>query len=147
MLEPCRGLLAPMTGETGVDVTRRRDDTEPRARLSPTATVDHLTDDLMEAFAIPPLPDSVPQRLADAIQRRVAALLYCLREAKNRRYVGALEIRLVRDTFRAVLTAYELQLPDCEAHYATFRQLVEDLGYERVEAGFRKRAGNGGEGP
>jgi hypothetical protein len=120
-------------------MTRRRDETEPRARLSPTATVEHLTDDLMAAFAIPPLPDSVPQRLADAIQRRVTALLYCLREAKTRRYVGALEIRLVRDAFRAVLTAYELQLPDCAVHYATFRQLVEDLGYEHVEVGFCRR--------
>jgi hypothetical protein len=46
--------------------------------------------------------------------------------------------RLVRDAYRAVLTAYELGLPDCETHYASFRQLVEELGYERVDVGFRK---------
>jgi hypothetical protein len=117
---------------------KKRDDTEPRPRLSPTATVEHLTEELVAELAIPPLPEGVPQRLADAIERRVQALLYRLREASTRRYVGALEIRLVRDAFRAVLTAYELRMPDAEAHYATFRKLVEELGYERVEVGFRK---------
>jgi hypothetical protein len=124
-------------------VPKRRDESEPRARLSPTATVEHLTDDLVAEFAIPPLPESVPQRLAEAIQRRVAAYLYQLREARRRQYVGALEIRLVRDAMRAVLTAYELGLPDCETHYATFRQLVEELGYEHVDVGFRRRPRNG----
>jgi hypothetical protein len=110
-----------------------------KERLSPTQTVSNLTDDLMEQMEIPPLPETVPQRLADAVQRRIAALLYQLREARRRAYVGPLEVRLVRDAYRAVLTAYELQLPESEVHYATFRQLVEDLGYERVEVGFRKK--------
>lgn len=119
---------------------KKRDPTEPKVkvRLSPTATVAHLTDDLVADLHIPALPEGIPQRLVDAIQRRVAALLYHLREAKKRRYVSALEIRLVRDAYRAVLTAYELGLPDCETHYASFRQLVEELGYERVDVGFRK---------
>ena len=116
---------------------KKRDASDPKAKLSPTATVEHLTDDLMAALNIPPLPD-VPRRLAEAVLGRVTALLYRLREANSHQYVGALEIRLVRDAYRAVLTAYELQLPDCEVHYATFRQLVEDLGYERLEVGFRK---------
>ncbi len=107
--------------------------------LSPTQTVSNLTDDFIEEMEIPPPPENVPQRLAEAIQRRITALLYHLREARRRAYIGPLEIRLVRDAYRAVLTAYELQLPESEVHYATFRQLVEQLGYERVEVGFRKK--------
>jgi len=118
---------------------KKRDDTEPRPRLSPTATVEHLTEELVAELAIPPLPEGVPQRLADAIERRVQALLYRLREASTRRYVGALEIRLVRDAFRAVLTAYELKLPDSEVYYATFRHLVDELGYDSADVGFTKR--------
>jgi hypothetical protein len=117
---------------------KKRDESEPKPRRSPTATVEYLTEELIAELAIPPLPEGVPQRLADAIERRVQALLYRLREAITRRYVGALEIRLARDAFRAVLTAYELRLPDAEAHYATFCKVVEELGYERVEVGFRK---------
>ena len=119
-------------------MSKKRDQSEPRQRLSPTATLAHLTDDLVEGLGIPGLPESVPQRLAEAIERRIAALLYQLREAKRRRYIRALEIRIVRDAYRAVLTAYELDLPDAETHYATFRRLVEELGYEPVEVGFRK---------
>jgi len=105
--------------------------------MSPTQTLSNLTDDYIQQLGIPPLPD-VPQRVAEALDRRVNFLLYHLREAQKRQYIGALEIRLVREAFRAVLTAYELKLPDCEANYATFRRLVEDLGYERVDVGFRK---------
>lgn len=115
--------------------TKKRD---PKERLSPTATVSHLTDDLIEQMGIPPPPDNIPQRMAEAIQRRTLALLYQLREAKRREYIKALEVRLVRDAYRAVLTAYELNVPDCESYYATFRQHVEALGYESVEVGFRK---------
>ena len=102
-------------------MTKRGDRTDPKARISPVATLSHISDDFVAELNIPPLPESVPQRLADAVERRVQALLFHLREA-----------------YRAVLTAYELNLPDCEAHYATFRQLVEELGYERVEVGFAK---------
>lgn len=116
----------------------KRDRSDPKVRLSPNATLAHLSDDFVAELNIPPLPESLPQRLADAMDRRVQALLYHLREARRREYVRALEIRLVRDTYRAVLTAYELDLPNCEVYYATFRQLVEDLGYQRVEVGFAK---------
>jgi hypothetical protein len=44
----------------------------------------------------------------------------------------------VREAYRAVLAAYELNLPNCEVNYATFRQLVEQLGFEPVEVGFTK---------
>jgi hypothetical protein len=53
--------------------------------------------------------------------------------------VGALELRLVRDAHRAVLTAYELGLADAEALYGDFRKLVEELGYERTEVGYRRK--------
>lgn len=119
-------------------MTRRRDRDPSVPRLSPTNTVARLTDDLIEEMNIPELPDSIPTRLADAIRRRVQALLYCLQEAKRRRYVGALEVRLVRDAHRAVLTAYELGLPDGEIFYAKFRDLVQDLGYERTDIGFTR---------
>jgi hypothetical protein len=119
-------------------MSKRGDRTDPRVKLSPTATVSNLSDDFVETLRIPPLPENVPQRLADAVARRVQALLFHLREAKRKRYVRALEIRLVREAYRAVLTAYELHIPDSEVHYATFRQLVEELGYEGVEVGFAK---------
>ena len=119
-------------------MTKRGDRTDPKARISPVATLSHISDDFVAELNIPGLPESVSQRLADAMLRRIQALLYHLREAKHRQYVRALEIRLVREAYRAVLTAYELGLPDCEVHYGTFRQLVEDLGYERVEVGFAK---------
>jgi hypothetical protein len=119
-------------------MTRKRDRDPSVPRLSPTHTVARLTDDLIEEMNIPELPDSIPTRLADAVRRRVQALLYCLQEAKRRRYVGALEVRLVRDAHRAVLTAYELGLPDGEIFYAKFRDLVQDLGYERTDIGFTR---------
>jgi len=117
---------------------RKRDRFEPKTRFSPTRTVAHLTDDFIEDMNIPGLPDGVPARLADAIRKRVQTLLFCLKEAKQRRYVGALEIRLVRDAHRAVLTAYELGLPEGEVFYASFRELVQKLGYERTDVGFIK---------
>ena len=95
-------------------MSRKKEESHPRARLSPTATVAHLTDQFIDAMNIPALPDNVPTRLADAVRKRV------------------------RDAFRAVLTAYELHLPDGEIFYAKFRELVEALGYERTEIGFRK---------
>lgn len=119
-------------------MTRKRDRSEPRQRISPTQTVSHLTDDFVEELALPVLPESLPQRLAEAIGHRVEALLYHLREAKRRQYVGALEIRLVREAHQAVLTACELHLPDGSAYYAEFRQLMLDLGYEKVAVGFAK---------
>jgi len=119
-------------------MSRKKEESHPRARLSPTATVAHLTDQFIDAMNIPGLPENVPSRLADAVRKRVQALLFALKEAKQKRYVGALEVRLVRDAFRAVLTAYELGLPEGEIFYAKFRELVEALGYERTEIGFRK---------
>jgi len=117
---------------------RRDDNTDPRQRLSPTQTVSNASDGFVEDLNVPKLPDQIPARLADAIARRVNALLYRLREAEQERYVTALEVRLVRDAHRAVLTAYELGLADGEVFYASFRNLVEKLGYERTEVGYRK---------
>lgn len=120
-------------------MTRKRDRDPSVPRLSPTHTVAHLTDEFIDEMNIPELPESIPSRLEEAVRRRVQALLYCLQEAKRQRYVGALEVRLVRDAHRAVLTAYELGLAEGEIFYARFRDLVEDLGYERTDIGFTRR--------
>jgi hypothetical protein len=100
--------------------------------------VARLSDELISALNIPKLPSGVPQRLEDGLRARIDALLFQLREAKRERYIPAIETRLVRDAQQAVLTANELGLEDAEVYYATFRHLVEELGYERVEAGFAK---------
>jgi len=120
-------------------MANKRSRSQPRERLSPTNTVSDYSDDFIESLKLPQLPEQIPARLEEAIRKRVSALLYTLKEAKKERYVGTLEIRLVRDAHRAVLTAYELGITDSEVHYASFRQLVEELGYERTDVGFRKR--------
>lgn len=119
---------------------RKRERSQPRVRLSPNETVAHLTDDFIQQLAIPALPERIPDRLSEALTRRVLAYLYHLREARQKRFIPAFEIRLVRDAQRAVHSAYELGLPDSEVHYATFRALVEELGYERTEVGFRRKS-------
>ncbi|MEW5852549.1 MAG: hypothetical protein AB2A00_27430 [Myxococcota bacterium] len=92
----------------------------------------------MADMNIPELPHQLPQRLVEAVVARVESLLFHLRQARTERYVRALEVRLVRDAHQAVLTAHELHLPDAEVSYAQFRKLVEELGYERTDIGFRK---------
>ena len=116
----------------------RKRSRDTKERRSPTDTVAHFTDDFMEELGIPGLPEGIPQRLEDALRVRIDAFLYHLREAKKTEYVRPIEMRLVRDAHRAVLTAYELKIPGAEVYYATFRKLVEELGYQRCEAGYRK---------
>ena len=111
---------------------------KPKPRLYPTDTVSHLTDELVGDLDIPGLPDSIPSRLTDAVGRRAEAYLYALKEATQQRYITALEVRLLRDAHRVVLTAYELGLPDGPVYYARFRALAEQLGYERTEVGFKR---------
>jgi hypothetical protein len=118
--------------------SRKRDRTNPRTRLSPTHTLANASDEFIDSLRIPSLPDRIPGRLEDALIKRINAFLYQLREARRDQYVEILEIRLVRDAHRAVLTAFELNLNEAEIFYATFRQLVEDLGYERTDVGYRK---------
>ena len=118
---------------------RRRPRSDPREKLSPVATVSHVTDDLIAELGIPGLPESIPQRLEQAIQARVEAFLFHLREAAQKRYIRPLEVRLLRDAQRAVLTACELGLHDGEIYYAQFRRLVEALGYEKSDVGFRRK--------
>lgn len=120
-------------------MSNRRERSQPRERLSPTNTVSDYSDDFIESLKLPHLPEQIPGRLEEAICKRITALLYLLKEAKREKYVGTLEIRLVRDAHRAVLTAYELGLSESEVFYASFRQLVEELGYERMDVGFHKR--------
>lgn len=120
-------------------MSNKRERSQPRERLSPTNTVSDYSDDFIESLRIPQLPEQIPGRLEEAIRKRITALLYLLKEAKREQYVGTLEIRLVRDAHRAVLTAYELGISDSEVFYASFRQLVEELGYERTDVGFCKR--------
>jgi hypothetical protein len=119
-------------------MSRKKDPSRPKVRFSPTKTVANLSDDFVEGLTIPELPEQIPQRLETALRRRVAAYLYQLREAKKAQYVPALEIRLLRDAHRAVLTAYELGLSESDVYYAEFRRLVEELGYERTDVGFKK---------
>ncbi len=118
---------------------RKRDRSLPKERMSPTHTVANLTDDFMEQLNLPQLPERIPARLEEALHKRINGLLYHMRVSTQERYVGAMELRLVRDAHRVVLTAYELGIKDSETYYATFRRLAEDLGYERCEIGYRKQ--------
>jgi hypothetical protein len=119
-------------------MTRKHEHSEPRERRSPTATLTN-TDEFIADLDIPALPEGIPQRLEEGLRARVNALLFQLREAKRERWVKVLEVRLVREAFRAVLAAHELAIADSEVLYATFRHLVEELGYESVDVGFVKR--------
>jgi AraC-like DNA-binding protein len=119
---------------------KKRDQPEPRERWSPIATVSNYADDFLAQLNIPGLPESIPQRLEEALRARIAAFLFHLREAKKEQYVRVLEVRLVREALSAVLAAYELGLTDASVLYASFRHAVEDLGYESVDAGFVKRS-------
>jgi hypothetical protein len=121
-------------------MTKKHDRSEPRERRSPTATASNFTDDFIADLDIPGLPEAIPQRLEEALRTRVNALLFQLREAKQKQWVKVLEVRLVREAYHAVLAAYELGLADSEVLYATFRHLVEDLGYDSTDVGFVKRA-------
>jgi hypothetical protein len=107
-----------------------------KKKLSPVSTFYNVTEELIKELSIPSLPDNIPQRLEDALVARIEALLFHLREAKAKRYIRALQIRLARDTQRAVLTAYELHVRNAEAYYATFRGLLEELGFEKTDVGF-----------
>jgi hypothetical protein len=106
--------------------------------------VANFTDEFIAEMNIPELPESIPERLEQALRARIDALLYQLRQAKAEQYVRALEVRLVREAYHAVLAGYELDIADCEVLYATFRHLVEDLGYAAAEVGFSKRRPPGG---
>jgi hypothetical protein len=117
---------------------RKRDRIEPRERRSPTATVSNYSDDFIAELGLPQLPDGIPQRLEQAVRQRAGALLFHLREARAKGYIKPLEVRLVREALGAVLTAHELHLADAEVLYASFRRLVEELGYASVDAGFVK---------
>jgi len=117
-------------------VSRRRDNNPERPRRSPTETVADASDIHMDDMNLPELPGRIPDRLASALESRVEALFYELQRAKRAGYIPPLEIRLVRDAHRAVLTACELGLPEGEVYYARFRALVEELGYERTDVGF-----------
>lgn len=119
-------------------MSHKRDRSEPRARRSPTQTVGDYSDDFIAELGLPELPGNIPQRLEDALRARIKALFFRLHEAKSEKYVLAIEIRLVREAMQAVLTAHELGLSDSEALYATFRQLVQELGYESTQVGFAK---------
>jgi hypothetical protein len=102
-------------------------------------TVAQLTDELIAALNIPSLPEGVPQRLEEALRARIDACLFHLRERRHDRLIPALEIRLVREAHSAVLTACELGLRDGKVYFATLRKLLEEMGYERTEVGFRRK--------
>ncbi len=119
-------------------MSRKRTHDGPRPRRSPTRTLADASDVFVEKLDIPDLPERIPERLAEALCRRVEALLYQLDRAAHERWRKPLEVRLVRDTHRAVLTAYELGVSESEVYYARFRELVTALGYERTDVGFSK---------
>jgi hypothetical protein len=120
-------------------MTKKHDRPEPRERRSPTETLTSYGDEFIADLNLPQLPDGIPQRLEEALRARVNAFLFQLREAKREQWVKVLEVRLLRDAYRAVLTAYELGLDDSEVLYATFRHLIADLGYDSTDVGFVKR--------
>jgi len=126
-------------------MSRKEQTGEPRPRRSPMETVKNITDDLLVELNIPALPENVPQRLEDALRARIEALLFQLRECTHKHYVVALELRLVREAHSAVLTACELNIRDGRIYFATFRKLIEELGYERTEVGFRRTSQPGAE--
>ena len=119
-------------------MTRKHEHSEPRERRSPNATLTN-TDEFIADLNIPQLPEGIPQRLEEGLRARVNALLFQLREAKREQWVKVLEVRLVREAFRAVLTAHELAIGDADVLYATFRHLVDELGYDATDVGFVKR--------
>jgi len=92
----------------------------------------------MAELNLPDLPKKLPDRLVSALKARVEAFLYELERATRDRYIAPLEIRLVRDAHRAVLTTCELGLSEGEVYYARFRKVIEELGYERTAVGFDK---------
>ena len=120
-------------------MSSKRDRPEPREKRSPTETVADYSDDFMEDLDLPTLPGSIPKRLEEALRARIKALFFRLREAKAEKYIKALEIRLVREGLKAVLTAHELGLADSDALYAKFRRLVKELGYVSTQVGFAKK--------
>ncbi len=119
-------------------MTRKHESHEARERRSPNATLTN-TDEFIADLNLPQLPEAIPQRLEEALHARVNALLFQLREAKKQQWVKVLEVRLVREAFRAVVTAHEFQIQDCDVFYANFRHLVDELGYESTDVGFVKR--------
>ena len=120
-------------------MSSKRERPEPRMKRSPTATVSDYSDDFIEDLGLPSIPGGIPRRLEEALRSRIKALFFRLKEAKTEKYIKAIEIRLVREAFQAVLAAHELGLSDSEALYASFRRLVEDLGYESTQVGFAKK--------
>jgi len=119
-------------------MSRRKDDSPPRPRRSPTDTVADVSDGHMDGLNLPELPSRIPDRLSSALRSRVEALLYELDQASRSRYIAPLEIRLVRDAHRAVLTACELGLSEGEVFYARLRALLKEMGYERTDVGFNR---------
>ncbi len=119
-------------------MTRKHESHEARERRSPDATLTN-TDEFIADLNLPQLPEGIPQRLEEGLRARINALLFQLREAKKEQWVKPLEVRLIREAYGAVLAAHELALADADVLYASFRHLVQDLGYERVDVGFVKR--------
>jgi hypothetical protein len=98
-----------------------------------------VSDSFMEEFDLPELPRGLPRRLEEALSRRIEALLYRLERGTTRRYLPPLEVRLARDTQRAVLAAIELDLKDADVYYARFRELMMELDYDRCEVGYKRQ--------
>jgi len=119
-------------------MSRWKNENPSRDRRSPTQTVADVSNAAMAELNIPDLPKNLPDRLVAALRARAEAFLYELEQATRNRYIAPLEIRLVRDAHRAVLTTCELGLSEGEVYYARFRKIVKELGYERSAVGFDK---------
>ena len=62
---------------------KKRDRSEPREQRHPMATVANVSDDFIDQFNLPTLPDSIPARLEEALRARIDALFFRLKEAKS----------------------------------------------------------------
>ena len=116
----------------------KRNRSEPRARLAPTQTVAHLTDDFIAELSLPQVG-----RASKGIQRKLVertfSLLHELEGLAESKYDLLHEVVLIEEAQRCVFAHYELDISESEIKYASFRKIVEGLGYERNAAGFTKK--------
>ncbi|MBU0461661.1 MAG: hypothetical protein KJ574_03675 [Nanoarchaeota archaeon] len=117
---------------------RDRDETrEPPPAVPPNATLDNITDNYIDSLDLPQLP-KIPDRLEDAVKKRGEACLYHLRHAVRQRMPRPYELRMAVCVRDVISTANELGMSEAKKWNGEFRQIMKDLGYERIDLGYRK---------
>ncbi|MFC1754455.1 hypothetical protein ACFL96_13855 [Thermoproteota archaeon] len=117
----------------------RKRDRKEAERLSPTETLDNVTDNFLETELHIPELSSVPERLEQSIKSRTEQCLHYLKWMNSQDYATPYEVRLIVETRDMISTAKMLGINDADRYYAQFKNLVEDLGYERIDRGFKKK--------